>query len=285
MTMLAWGGNGIPIPEDTGTNPAAPTGSCVMNPLILVTNDDGVDSEGILVLAEALRDLGEVCVFAPDRERSAASHSLTLHRPLRIIRKSERVFAVDGTPADCVNIAMYHLDRKPDLLISGINHGENVGTDITYSGTVFGAMEGALQGIRSFAVSLAAPLQPSSGGKSIWDFRPAAQVARRIAEQLIEASIIPPGAILNVNVPALNGTQIKGFRITRQGKRVYQEVVVEKLDPRGLKYYWIGGNGFKQIDIEDSDIHALEAGYVSITPLTLDLTHYQVFEELQGWKL
>lgn len=257
-----------------------------MHPLILVTNDDGVESEGIQALAEALREIGDVFVFAPDRERSAASHSLTLHRPLRIIRKSDRMFAVDGTPTDCVNIAMYHLDRRPDLLVSGINRGENVGTDITYSGTVFGAIEGAIQGIKSFAISLAQMSSPEEHpGKVSWDFQPAAQVARKISDRLLNHSILPPGVILNVNVPALNGSQIKGYRITRQGRRVYQEVVVEKVDPRGMKYFWIGGNGTNRIEIENSDIHALETGYVSITPLTLDLTHYAVLEELKRWEL
>ena len=151
-----------------------------MVPLIFVTNDDGIDSEGIPALADSLRNMGEVYIFAPDRERSAVSHSLTLHRPLRLIEKGDRSFAVDGTPADCVTLGLYYLGRKPDLLVSGINRGGNLGTDITYSGTVFAAIEGATQGIKSFAISLVPDSFPAPGGESDhWDYSPSAQMPAR----------------------------------------------------------------------------------------------------------
>ncbi|MCX5858968.1 MAG: 5'/3'-nucleotidase SurE [Proteobacteria bacterium] len=257
-----------------------------MPPLILVTNDDGIDSDGIRILAEALNPLGSVYIFAPDQEKSAVSHSLTLHRPLRLLKKSERIFAINGTPADCVNLGIHYLGRKPDLLVSGINRGENLGDDITYSGTVFGAVEGAIQGIRSFAVSQARPnSEAGAHNPGGWDFRAAGRVAAKIAGKVLEDEIIPPGALLNINVPALPEDKIKGFRITRQGKKTYQEVVVEKTDPRGEKYYWIGADGHGQIDYENSDIQAVHQCYISITPLTIDLTHYPLLEKLKQWKI
>ena len=257
-----------------------------MPPLILVTNDDGIDSDGIRNLAESLNPLGSVYIFAPDQEKSAVSHSLTLHRPLRLLKKSEHIFAINGTPADCVNLGIHYLGRKPDILVSGINRGENLGDDITYSGTVFGAVEGAIQGIRSFAISQARPNSgPDAHNPDTFDFRAAGRVAAKIARKVLEDNVIPARALLNINVPALPEEQIKGFRITRQGRKTYQEVVVEKTDPRGVKYYWIGANGHGQIDYEDSDIQAIHHGYISITPLTIDLTHYPLLEELKQWKI
>lgn len=257
-----------------------------MPPLILVTNDDGIDSEGIRTLAEALNSVGSVYIFAPDQEKSAVSHSVTLHRPLRLLKKSERIFAINGTPADCVNLGIHYLGRKPDILVSGINQGENLGDDITYSGTVFGAVEGAIQGIKSFAISQA---RPDSGSNphnpEAWDFRLAGRVAGKIARKVLEQDILPSGALLNINVPALKEEQVKGFRITSQGKKNYQGLVVEKTDPRGIKYYWIGANGHGQVDLEGSDIQAVHHGYISITPLTIDLTHYEVFEKLKKWQI
>lgn len=242
--------------------------------LILVSNDDGIRSEGILALAKALKALGDVYVVAPDRERSAASHSLTLHRPLRVERVAERMYAVDGTPTDCVTLAIGAvLPRKPDMVVSGINKGENLGEDTLYSGTVSAAMEGTIFGIPSMAVSLAA--------RAGFDFNAAAGVAARLAARMLKDGL-PPDTLLNVNVPAMR--RFKGTLITKLGKRVYSGAIVEKTDPRGKKYYWIGGDMERWDGGKDSDFHAVDRGYVSITPLHLDLTNYSSIEKLRGWK-
>jgi 5'-nucleotidase len=242
--------------------------------LILVTNDDGIHSQGILTLAERLRELGRVVVVAPDRERSAVGHSLTLHSPLRAEEIRPGFYAVDGTPTDCVNLGIHGLlDSRPDLVVSGINKGCNLGDDITYSGTVSAAMEATLMGVPAFAVSLASDsFLPS-------DFKGPAALAVRLAKTVLERGL-PADTLLNVNVPS--GIP-RGVRLTRQGKRVYGDVVVEKVDPRGRKYYWIGGGkpGFQ--DIDGTDFHALEAGFVSVTPLHLDLTNYASFKSLSSW--
>jgi 5'-nucleotidase len=242
--------------------------------LILVTNDDGIHSPGILSLSGRLSELGRVVVVAPDRERSAVGHSLTLHSPLRAEEIRPGFFAVDGTPTDCVNLGIHGLlDTRPDLVVSGINKGGNLGDDITYSGTVSAAMEATLMGVPAFAISLASIsfLAP--------DFETPAELAVRLARLVFERGL-PADTLLNVNVPA---GMPKGVQLTRQGKRVYGDVVVEKIDPRGRKYYWIGGGepGFQ--DIEGTDFHALHAGFVSVTPLHLDLTNYASFQSLSAW--
>jgi 5'-nucleotidase len=235
---------------------------------ILVTNDDGVYSEGIKLLAGALSDLGEVIVVAPDREQSATGHSLTLHRPLRMQQLEKNWFSVDGTPTDCVNLAVLWLlrKRKPDLVISGINFGLNLGDDVTYSGTVSATFEGTLLGIPSVAFS-----QEVAPG---FNFAPAAEFARQLVGVLVEERNLPGDLLLNVNVPAGG---IRGVRLTRLGHRIYQQSVVEKVDPRGRKYYWIAGTPEWQTE-KGTDHEAVASGRVSVTPLHLDLTDYRSLE-------
>jgi 5'-nucleotidase len=233
----------------------------------LVTNDDGIFSEGIKTLAEALAALGEVVVVAPDREQSASGHALTLSRPLRMRKVRENWFSVDGTPTDCVNLGVLWVlkDRPPDFVCSGINFGLNVGDDVTYSGTVSATFEGTLLGIPSLAFS-----QEVGEGFS---FEPAARFARRLVETLL-AEEMPPDLLLNVNVPA---GPIGGVSFTRLGRRVYKQSVVENLDPRGRKYYWIAGTPMWQRD-SGTDHDAVSSGRISITPLHLDLTYYRGLE-------
>ncbi len=244
--------------------------------LVLVTNDDGVHSPGIVALAESLASLGRVVIVAPDRERSAAGHSLTLHHPLRAEQIREDVFAVDGTPTDCVNLGIHGLlERRPDLVVSGINRGGNLGDDITYSGTVAAAMEATLMGVPAFAVSLEArSFLPEQ-------FTPAADYALALARR-IAAEGMPPDTFLNVNVPESSPL---GVRLTRQGKRRYGDVVVEKVDPRGRKYYWIGVGELGFVESPGTDFHAVHNGFISVTPLHLDLTNYRSFDTLRAWNL
>lgn len=244
--------------------------------LILVTNDDGIHSPGILALAESLNPLGRVVVVAPDRERSAVGHSLTLHSPLRADNLRPDCFAVDGTPTDCVHLGIHGLlDERPDLVVSGINKGGNMGDDITYSGTVSAAMEATLMGVPAFAVSL-----ESKSFRAI-DFHDAAGFAAELAARLLRQRL-PPDTFLNVNVPNCSP---KGVRLTRQGRRRYGDVVVENVDPRGRKYYWLGAGELGFQDLEGTDFHAVSRGFISVTPLHLDLTNYRSFEALDAWDL
>ena len=242
-------------------------------PLILVSNDDGVRAPGCIALREAMERIGDAFTVAPEREQSANSHSLTLHRPLRHRRLDERVHAIDGTPADCVYVALYQkglLPRRPDLVVSGINHGPNLGSDTHYSGTVAAAREGALRGIPSIAFSNFGTL----------DLSIAADFASTIASRLLSATM-PPGlpALLNVNFPAETP---KGMRPTRLGKRLYVDEVLVRRDPRGREYIWIGGPGAPHDHVEGSDTEAIEHGYVSVTPLMIDVTHGEHFG-LAAW--
>ncbi|MFQ5902714.1 MAG: 5'/3'-nucleotidase SurE [Candidatus Binatia bacterium] len=241
--------------------------------VILVSNDDGIHSEGILALEETLQKLGEVYTVAPDREQNSMSHALTLHRPLRVQEMGSRRFAVDGTPTDCVKLALSGLlPVRPNLVVSGINKGPNLGDDIIYSGTVSAAIEGTLLGIPSMAVSLVTFRD--------FVFQAAAEFAVTLASRILERGI-PPGMLLNVNVPPLPRHELKGWRLTRQGKRHYNEEIVERVDPRGRKYYWIGGDdlGFAQED--GTDCVAVHEGFVSVTPLQVDLTNYRFLQETQ----
>jgi len=250
---------------------------------VLVSNDDGVESPGIRALAEALEPLGEVWVVAPDREQSAASHAISLHRPLRVHRLGERRFAVDGTPTDCVYLAMNHIlkDRRPDLVVSGINRGANLADDVTYSGTVAAAMEGAFFKLPAVAISLASKSHR-------YDFGPAAAFARSLVGAVMarpppQGALLPAGALLNVNVP---DGPVRGFALTRLGKRSYGQVVTERFDPRGRAYYWIGGDEQSHDDIPGSDCCATyDEGMVSITPLHLDLTHPSLLDSLLGLQI
>jgi 5'-nucleotidase len=239
--------------------------------MILVTNDDGVYSPGIQILAKRLRELDNVVIVAPDRERSAAGHSMTLHRPLLIEEIKESMYCVNGTPTDCVNIAVKGLLKEtPKLIVSGINKGPNLGDDITYSGTVAGAMEGILLGIPSLAVSLAA--------RGDFLFAEAAEVAFRTVVKVLEKGL-EAGTLLNINLPV---QEIRGTKITRLGKRIYHQMTVERVDPRGKKYYWIGGGEPDWEREEGTDFDAIDRNMVSITPLHLDLTHYSSFEQLRA---
>ena len=247
--------------------------------LILVSNDDGVHAPGLASLASALEPLGRVVVVAPDRERSAVGHAVTLHRPLRIQRLRDDWYSVDGTPTDCVHLGIHGVLRdKPDLLVSGINQGGNLGDDITYSGTVGVALEGTLFGVRSFAVSLVA--------RSEFRFDVAGRVARAVAEAVGQRGL-PEGTFLNVNVPNVaEWSELRGFRMTRQGRRVFGSGVAEKLDPRGRAYYWIGAEelGYVQEDV-GTDVEAVGHGCVSVTPVRTDLTDHRFLEEMRGWRL
>ncbi len=250
-----------------------------MSLLILVSNDDGVHSPGLKALATALAPLGRVVVVAPDRERSAVGHALTLHRPLRITELGPDWYSVDGTPTDCVHLGIHGvLDRPPDLLAAGINQGANLGDDITYSGTVGVALEGTLFGVPSFAISLAA--------RSDFHFDVAGLAARRVADAVVSRGL-PAQTFLNVNVPNVKTwEELGGVRMTRQGRRVFGSGVAEKIDPRGKKYYWIGAQelGYVEEDV-GTDVEALAHGCVSITPVRTELTDHRFLEELRGWRV
>jgi len=245
---------------------------------ILLTNDDGINAAGLKVLAEHLCRIGQVTIVAPDRERSAVSHALTLHHPLRATRIDDSSFAIDGTPTDCVNLGIHNLLRdKPDIVISGINHGANLGDDITYSGTVSAAMEATLMGIPAFAVSLATKTGDAN-------FTSAAVFAASLAETVLRKGL-PRDTFLNVNVPDIPSASLGSYRITRQGKRSYDGMIIDKVDPRGRNYYWIGSIDMNFHDIEGTDYHAVSRGHISITPLHLDLTNYDSFRELESWEI
>lgn len=244
-------------------------------PRILVSNDDGHFSEGIRALAEAMAELGEVWVVAPDREQSASSHSLSLFRPLRMLEVKERWYSVDGTPSDCSYLALNHLlkDRMPVIMVSGINHGANLADDVTYSGTVAAAMEASLLGVPSIAFSLVSRTQ--------FDFTAAAKFARAFVKSALTQKL-PKNALFNVNIPG--GIEPTSYALTKQGKHSYGNDVVEKSDPRGRKYYWIGGTSFSHEDIPGSDCNAIfRDRVVSVTPLHLELTHERMRREVHGW--
>jgi 5'-nucleotidase len=245
---------------------------------ILVSNDDGVEAPGLRALAEALQPLGEVTVCAPDREQSATSRSISLHRPLRIEKlppwdQIER-WAVDGTPTDAVYIGLNHVlkDRRPDVVASGINRGPNLANDVHYSGTVAAAMEGCVGGVPSFAISLI----------KTRDYTHAARFAAALTREIGQHGL-PPDTLLNVNVPP---GEPRGSQITRIGKRSFAAAVVEKVDPRGRAYYWIGGDEQAHEDVPGSDCVAVfDKKLISVTPLHLDLTRHELVEELQRWDL
>jgi 5'-nucleotidase len=242
-------------------------------PQILVTNDDGVHSEGIKVLANALRHVGDVTIVAPMQEASAIGHALTLRRPLRIEPIGPKTFGIDGTPTDCVNLAISHIIKaKPDLIVSGINKGWNLGDDVTYSGTVSGALEGALLGIPGIAIST-----QNFHRRNEFEFEPSAKAAATVAEVVLERGI-PKFTFLNINVP--HGPN-KGFRITVQARRNHITVVDERIDPRHRAYYWIeeGENEWEPHD--RSDYQAVRDGYISITPLQPDMTAHDALKFLE----
>ena len=240
--------------------------------LFLITNDDGYRALGIEVLAEILTKLGRVVTVAPEIEQSACSHSITLHRPLRINSSAPDRYAVDGTTTDCVLLASQKLlPRMPDMVFSGINHGPNLGDDVTYSGTVAGAFEGVLLGAPAVAIS-------SCDAARIED-KNAQEILGRLIGSLLNGPW-PRDVLLNINLPP-STVPLRGIRITKLGRRHYAESVIEKKDPRGRVYYWIGGINPHWVGDEDSDFHVVAEGYISVTPLHLDLTHYP---SLDGFK-
>lgn len=250
---------------------------------ILVTNDDGVQAPGLLALVQAVSGLGRISVLAPDHNWSASGHVKTLHRPLRAkevrLADGTPALASDGAPSDCVALALLGLITPPvDLVLSGINPYANVGHDLTYSGTVTAAMEAAIFGVPAAAFSL----NSDDDTPQPLDYSAAGQVARRVAEQMM-AHPLPPGVVLNVNIPCLAYEQLKGWRITRQGTRIYRDALVERADPRGRPYYWIGGDAPTGVAEAGTDFGALAEGCVSITPVQLDLTAHQQMHAIQAW--
>jgi 5'-nucleotidase len=253
-------------------------------PLILISNDDGVDSPGLLALTQALAAVGEVVVYAPEHNWSAAGHTKTMHKPLRVTPTSladgSPAFTTSGAPADCVALALMGLLPRPAaLVVSGINRGANVGHDLTYSGTVAAAMEAVIFGVSAIAVSLDSIDRPDPTV-----LHDAAAFVARLAQAVLLHGL-PPNTLLNVNVPNRPASEIRGIELTRQGQRVYRDVLVERQDPRGRNYYWIGGDAPTGVPEPGTDIGALAAGRISITPIELDLTHYGLLEELYSWHL
>jgi 5'-nucleotidase len=241
---------------------------------ILVTNDDGIHSDGLQILEKVLKELGDVYVVAPMSEMSGASHSLTLARPLRIRQMDDRHWAIDGTPTDCVTLALNKIlpeDERPDICVSGINHGGNLGDDATYSGTVAGALEASILGVPGIAVSLVA--------RDNFDFSQAAAMAVAAARKVLEEGL-PEGTLLNINIPP---GEIKGVRVTRQGIKNARPVITEHIDPRGKPYFWIGEEYFSTNSAEGTDYNAVELGYVSVTPLRSDMTDHQALTALETW--
>ncbi len=249
---------------------------------ILVTNDDGIHAEGLFLLKTALQKLGNVHVVAPDRPRSACGHSITLHKPLRAdkvtLRDGSVGYATNGTPSDCVSLGMLGIIEEPvDLVVSGINHGPNLGWDLTYSGTVSAAMEGAIMGAQAFAISVASY-------ESDVDYSVAAEFALKLAKILQEHKL-PESTLLNVNVPALAASEIKGVKVTKQGKRRYAGALEKRSDPAGRAYYWLGGNAPLDHLVEGSDVKAVADDMISVTPVHLDLTDYSALGEIAGWNI
>ena len=247
---------------------------------LLLTNDDGILAQGLECLRAAAEPLGEVTVVAPDREQSATSHSLTLHHPLRPIRRGERRWQVDGTPTDCVMLAIEALmPERPDFVLSGINHGQNMGEDVLYSGTVAAAMEGLALGVPSIAISFA-------GGDlraDVSQLHEQVKVLSPLLKHLTSLADFPPDTLFNVNLPPVAAGQVKGVKLTRLGRRVYSESVAPMKDPWGRQIYWIGGGEISWTGEPDSDFRAIEDGYVSVTPLHLDLTHFDVLQGADRW--
>ncbi|HZU86992.1 MAG TPA: 5'/3'-nucleotidase SurE [Anaerolineaceae bacterium] len=250
---------------------------------ILVTNDDGVQAPGLLALAQSMRSLGKVSVLAPDHNWSASGHVKTLHRPLRaretLLADGTPALTSDGAPSDCVALALLGLIEKPvDLVVSGINPYANVGHDLTYSGTVTAAMEAAIAGIPAIAFSI----DGSSDSPTPPDYACAAEIAQRVAALLLKNGL-PDETLLNVNIPNRPFNEIQGYLVTRQGLRIYRDELVKRLDPRGRPYYWIGGDVPTGVPEDDSDIGALAGGFVSITPIHLDLTAHQLLTQIRRW--
>ena len=244
---------------------------------ILLSNDDGYAAPGLIALAEALRPLVDLTVVAPERNRSGASNSLTLERPLRVAAAPNGFIKVDGTPTDCVHLAITGLlEREPDMVFAGINHGANLGDDVIYSGTVAAATEGRFLGLPAVAISL--------GGSNPTHFDTAGRVAVSLLER-IQKDPLPPDTILNVNVPDIPYAELRGFQATRLGQRHKAEPVIKSLDPRGREIYWVGSAGPEQDAGPGTDFFAVRSHYVSVTPLQIDLTRYERVPLIAEWLL
>jgi 5'-nucleotidase len=244
----------------------------------LCTNDDGIHAPGLDLLESVAARLGEIRTVAPDREQSATSHSLTLHRPLRVTEIATGRHVIDGTPTDCVLIAVKELlPWRPDFILSGVNHGPNMGEDVLYSGTVAAAMEGTILGIPAVAISWA-----GEDREAVEEY---AELLDRLLRRLIERDEFPPETFFNVNFPARPAAEIRGIRVTSLGRRVYSDSLIRREDPGGREYFWIGGGVSSWSGGEDSDFRAVEAGFVSVTPLHLDLTNHQLLHEVSTWPL
>lgn len=248
---------------------------------ILLTNDDGIYSEGIRILFESLKSIGKVTIVAPDSERSAVGHAITLSDPLRVkpVTRNNKFFgySTTGMPADCVKLAIRAiLKKRPDIVVSGINLGPNVGYSILYSGTVSGATEGAILGIPSFAISLATFENP--------DYTFAADFAKRLVKIILNNNGLPQGTLLNINVPAVNKKKIKGVKIVKQSKTAIKERFDKREDPRKRTYYWLTGEVIESDGQEGADIEALSNNYISITPIHCDMTNYNFIKNLNQWK-
>ena len=245
---------------------------------ILCTNDDGLHSKGLELLTDLCGGLGEVFCVAPDREQSATSHSLTLHRPLRAIPRGDLRWQVDGTPTDCVVLALGALlDPPPDVVVAGINHGPNMGEDVLYSGTVAAAMEAQILGVPGIAVSFAGSdpdLIPSHVGG-----------VQQLLRRIFGVQRLPPETLLNINLPPIPGEKVRGVRITTLGKRVYDGSLSRMKDPWGREIFWIGGGRPVWSGGEEMDFKAVEDGYISVTPLHVDLTNYPLLEAVRSWRL
>ncbi len=245
--------------------------------IILVSNDDGIHSEGIHALEAAMQSLGQVWTVAPEQGMSAVGRALTLHRPLRATQIADRRIMVNGTPSDCVNLAVNGLlPEKPGLVVSGINNGANMADDIPYSGTVAAAFEATIWGIPAIAVSLAC--------RKNCDFGPAARFAARVAGAVL-ARGLPPDTFLNINIPNTQGRPIDSYRFTHQGKSIYEGKIEKRLNPRGETYYWIGGDGEQHHDIPGCDAEAVSNSCASITPIQTDHTNYKALELLKTWPI
>lgn len=241
---------------------------------ILITNDDGIHSEGLIELERALKAVGDVYVVAPESEMSGASHSLTLARPLRIRQIDDRHWTVDGTPTDCVTLALNKIlgeEDRPHVCASGINHGGNLGDDATYSGTVAGALEATILGVPGVALSLVA--------RENWQFHDAARFAITAVRKVLTEGL-PDGTLLNINLPP---GEVKGVRVTRQGIKNARPVISEHIDPRGKAYFWIGEEYFKKGSADGTDYQAIEQGFVSVTPLKSDMTDHQALTSIETW--
>lgn len=245
---------------------------------ILCTNDDGYLATGLNVLAAAARKLGEVSIVAPDREQSATSNSLTIHHPLRARRARDGALVVDGTPTDCVILAVGELlEHRPDIVLSGVNHGTNMGEDVLYSGTVAAAMEATVLGIPAVAISYAGSQYEEL---PLWE-----GVLTRLLRGFLAPRPFPEHTLFSVNLPPIDPSEVQGVRVTSLGKRRYSDSLTRALDPSGKEYFWIGGGVTAWTGARDSDFRAIEEGFISVTPLHLDLTNYHLLEEIRGWNL